>query len=410
MLGLLSAFPARAEPGEHLQIGDTVITPALMAGVEYSSNALHAADATGGGAVDVTVGPKLTLKMTNDNLDLGFDGAYQLRKYFGAKQDLDRYDDFTVSADVNALKRSIVGFRLAEDIGIVNAPVEDVSVHPYASQFTSATSGLLAVRPGYSLEITAGGEFSLDHYGMSDASDTSGSSSFNTRTTYGPTAGAMWKFLPRTAVLLDFSYLHSEYELSSATLGDTTVTFLPHNTTRLDGGLRGRITNRMVVTLTAGYGAAAYGDSAGSPDKSDNLGGNPDGGKATVGNSLQHVLGDASLRYELTETTGLTVGVTKDFRDSFFTNYVSYVKGYASLDARFGDHFGVVAGFDASSEAFRGSESRDDLLLAARGDLNYYIRDWVWVNAGGGWTQRASDDDAVEYDEFTGHFKVNVAY
>ncbi|MSP55127.1 MAG: hypothetical protein EXR69_05915 [Myxococcales bacterium] len=427
VVGLLYASAAHSEPGEHFQIGATAITPAMMVGVEYSSNTLHSAEAEGAGAFDLTIGPKLNLVMTKDNLDLGFNGAYQLRKYFGAKANLDRYDDFTVSADVNALKRSIVGLRLAEDIGIVNAPVDDVSAHPYATQFTTATSGDLLVRPGYALEITAGAEFIMDHFGLSDAQDSNGSSAFNTRTSYGPTASVTWKFLPRTAVLLDFSHLTSSYANATATYGTapaadptnpdaatdgiTTVTFQPHSTTRVEGGLRGRVTKRLVVGLTGGYAAAAYGE-PGAIDKSASIGGNATGGKPTVVDALQHLLADASVRYELTETATVTVGVDKNFRDSFFTNYVSYFKGYASADARFGDHFGAVAGFDASTEAFRGSETRDDLLLAVRGDLNYYIREWVWVNAGGGWTQRASDQAHadVQYDEFSGHFKLRLAY
>ncbi len=414
---LFSASAAHADPGQHFVVGSTTISPGVAAGVEYSTNPYHAvATVPGSDAVDLTVAPKLDLKLQRDDLQLTLGGDYTLKKYFGADVPLDQYNAFDARAGLDALTKSVVGLHLSEDAGLQNSPLDlATSAYPFTTETSSISDGALAVRPGYSLQILAGGEFGINDYATADLSSLHGWSHYNTRDSYGPTGNVEWRFLPRTAVVLDFSYLHSHYLTQSvaiSALSTTPTTFPDANTMKIDGGLRGRVTNRLVVTLMAGYGSDVFVDTTGDAAASIDLGRSSTGGTPTVGEALQHLLFDGSLRYNLTPTTALTLGVAKNFRDSYFTNYVSFLKGYGSLDAKFGDHIGVLGEFDASAEQFRGDETRDDVVLSATGDLDYYIRQWVWLDLGGTWAQRASDQSHtnVQFDEFTGHLKVVLQY
>ena len=89
---------------------------------------------------------------------------------------------------------------------------------------------------------------------------------------------------------------------------------------------------------------------------------------------------------------------------------MSYTRGYLSTELHFGKRVGVDGEFGITPESFRGEETRDDIVLDAKLDATYYIREWVWVTAGGGWQERSSSNASVEFDEFTGHITANVNY
>ena len=405
VMGLLTASSAWAAPGEHITAGDARIVPGVAVGVDYTNNAYHEAvvDSTSG-AVSLEVSPSIQLKLSRDDLDIGLRGTYELHKYFTpATVNLDRYDDFGISGNVDALKKSRIGFRFSEALGIENYPVEAQSdAHPYTKQLQNITTAAIAARPGTALEFSVGGRYAMDDYGTPVTAHADGTRHYNTRHAYGPTAGGVWQLLPRTAVLVDFGWEHAYY--MSPTLTDSTgatISFPDHNMWRITGGLRGRIVDRLSLTAIVGYGDAVY-------DETSVSGASADATQDVTG--LEHLLFNAGIRYDLSDDDKLNLGVSRDFRDSFFTNYVSYTRGYLSTELHFGKRVGVDGEFGITPESFRGEETRDDIVLDAKLDATYYIREWVWVTAGGGWQERSSSNASVEFDEFTGHITANVNY
>ncbi len=405
VIGLLLSSPAWAEPGEHITAGDAVIVPGIAVGVQYTNNAYHVETVTPeSGAANLKVSPGVELRLNRDDLDVNLSGAYSLHKYFTAETTaLDRYDDFSINGNIDALKKSRIGLRLNEGVGIQNFPVDAESdAHPYTKQFRNQTTAAVAARPGSALEFSAGAKYVLDDYGTPASAHEDGTRHYNTRNAIGPTGNVTWQLLPRTAVTADFEWEHAAYVNSTIETpqGDT-LSFPDHNMWRLTGGLRGRVIDRLTVTAIVGYGAADY-DETTVPGA--------DAAAAADLTGLQHLVFDAGFRYDLSENDKFNIGVTKNFRDSFFTNYVSYLRAYASTDLRFAKRVGLDGEFGISPEQFRGQETRDDIVLDAKLDATYFIREWVWITAGGTWQERSSSDTSVQFDEFSGHLTATVNY
>ncbi len=400
--GLLSPV-AWAAPGEHLVAGDVVVAPRIGLGFEYTSNATRVEEVTASdGATNLRIAPGLDLWVNRPDLAASLKGTYELRKHFVASQvGLDRYDDFTLVGDIDALKESMLGFRIGEAVGLQNFPVDAESLdHPYTKQFRNQTSAAVAFRPRSAIEIAAGGSYSLDDY--STASSGSDQRHYNTRHTYGPVANAAWHVLPRTAVVIDFSYSHAFYTDPVVEQEASEDVVLPdHNMLRIAGGLRGRIIDRLVVGLTAGYGSAAYIEES-VPGT--------DPAAAIDLQGIDRLLLNINARYEISSDDGISASLQKDYRDSFFTNYVSYLKGQVGVDARFTPRIGFIGEFSVADENFRGMETRNDLVLGAKLDLSYYIREWASVSAGGSWQERASDDISIQYDQFSARLLANIQY
>lgn len=405
-INLFWALPAMAAPGDHIPLGGAVLTPSLTVGVEHTTNAYHVEEVgADSGATNLKVAPELDLRLTKPEHDFRLHGVYELRKYFAAKDvPLDRYDDFSIRADVDAFDKSVVGLRAHEGLGLQNFPVDsDAPTQSYTSQLRNQTTLALVVRPTSPLEFTAGGRYAFDDYRTAALAGSSDDLRlFNTRHTFGPTASAAWKFIPRTAVVVDFSYDHAVYAVPAIDVVDGANLYFPtHDVVRVAGGLRGRLTERIVITMMAGFGSAVY-DETSVPDA-----------PATAAvdlTGIEQLLVDTSVRYELAENGGIVVGVTKDFRDSFFTNYVSYLKGYVSADARLTELVGVGGELSATSENFRGQVTRDDLLLAAKGDVSFYVQNWASIAAGTTLEQRSSSDATVDYGAVSVRLMFNAVY
>lgn len=404
-LSLLTVSSASADPGEHIRAGDATFAPKLTVAIEHSTNAYKSeVVAPGGGATNMRLAPGLDARLNRDDIDFSLQSEYSLRKYFAAADtNLDRYTDFSIGADVDALKQSVIGLRAHEAVGLLNNPMDTGwSDHPFLTQFRNQSTGAIAIRPGPAFELSLGGSYTMDDYQVPAGETGVGNSRhYDTRHTFGPTAGLAWKFFPRTAVAVDFSYQHA-YFMDTVVIegGGAPIPLPDHNMLRLSGGLRGRVTDKLIVTLMGGYGKAVF-NTASVADLTT---------AAANVTGAQHVLVDTSFRYEVTNDSRVVVGFQKDFRDSFFTNYVAYSKGYAIADLKFTERVGVSGEFDVAGEEFRGNTDRNDLVFMAKGDGTYYMRDWASIVLGAAWQERSSQADNVEYDDVNVHLQANFVY
>ena len=392
-------------------------------GLEYRTNVfLQETDTTA--APNLWIVPKVDVEAKGPSLAFGLSAQYEMRKYLQKSVTaLDRFSDFAFAANLDALNESVLGFRLSDSAALQNNPTNSLaSDQPFVTQFRNTLDGGVVVRPGPALEIATTGQFSYDDFRVPEGAQVGGGRGFNTRSTYGPTGDIKWTFFPRTALVLDWSYLlHNWSENFLTAGGDNPIVgdnlAMPDSAHfKLQAGLRGRMTQRIVVVLTAGYGSAKYNadsvtEAAGSSDGEANAA--LAGFDASI-SGVGHLLMTAQLVYEIDRDKRIVAGYRKDFVDSYFTNYMDYNDFTVRFDGKFGERFGTNAEVTARIETYAGelpTTARQDTLLRVKGDLAFYIQDWMNISGGAWWVQRASrDDDSVEYDDVNIHLMTNISY
>ncbi|MBT3221055.1 MAG: hypothetical protein HN348_18385 [Proteobacteria bacterium] len=403
-----------AGPGDHIRVGDAVIAPRIALGFEYRTNpAQMASDVIGG--PDMTISPSLDISAEGPELAFGFGGKWAMRKFFGPKlTSLDRYSDFTINGDFDVFRKRVVGFKIRENCALLGDPNEDllygnpaleVNQPAYHTRFRNQMGGALVLRAGPTLEFDLGASWAFDDYSTASNNTTASEDakvkleSLNRRHTYGPEITALWTFFPRSALVLDGEYLFNSWAdnsidtsgNSSESLGDSLE--IPNSQHfKIMTGLRGRLTERMVVILMLGYGTGNYGD------KSLNVSG------------VDGLLTTLQLRYDLGASHKLSVGYQKGFLDSFFTNYVSYNYIHAGLESRYGTRFGSNIKILTRFEGYEGQVERNDILLQAQGDFSVDLADWATLSTGVWWIERGSNTSSVEYDDVNIHLLAGFTY
>ncbi len=404
--------PAAAAPGDHVRAGDLTATPEVDLGMEYRTNTYRApTDPTPG--ANLRVAPRLDLDVDTTDNAFRLAGQWEVRKFlFVAADDpdlraeqiqaLDRFNDFNVRGELDLLSSRPVGLVLNESAALRNNQTDrGVLGKPFVTQVRNVLGGGVRVSPGDALHIVPGGQWSYDDYRIPDVDATR--TRFNSRNAYGPTLNVKWDFFPRTSLVLDGSttfnrWVDNEVPVVDLTSGETTSLDLPDSTfVKVRTGIRGRLTERVLLDLYAGYGQALYQAS---------LTGAVSEAAASL-RGLEGLLAAVQARYKLIresdQSAEVGVGYKRDFEDSFFTNYVSY--DYAFANAAFD-----VAGFRPRMqygmrfERYSGAVVRNDVLSRLDAELGYQFRDWGRVSGGMFWQQRAVAQAAyqsAEYDDFT---------
>lgn len=375
---------AHAEPGEHIQAGSATITPELDLGVEFRTNVRRDETEETPGA-NVRVAPGVTVDLSTPQTDFSLGGEYELRKYFGDLSRYDRFNDFRVDADLNAGKQQALGLKLGNHAVLRNLDVANSSQDPFNTQLRNSLNGLVVARPGPVLDIGVGGLWTLDDYRL--PGNDGSARKYNTRNAVGPQWEVQWRFFPRTAVVLEGSYQLNRWAENSV----AGVNLPNSNFFRLLAGMRGRLTERVVLIAMLGYGSGKYTD--------DN---------SVAG--LAKLLAQAQLKYTLSPGRVIEVGYIKDFEDSYFTNYLTYNRVFARFDGRIGSRAGLLVGASLIPESYTGDVTRNDLRIRGEADFRYHIQDWASITSGVWYNQRASDDSGVEYKDVNIHVLGTFTY
>jgi len=403
---------AWAGPGDHIRVGEATITPRISVGFEHSTNVYHSDDNVVGGT-NLHVAPGLDVGVDGPDLKFQLSGDYELRKYFQPSvTSLDRYNDFQVGASLEALRRGPIGFGLSDSLGLRNSPADiPSSDEPFQTQFRNQLDGAVHIRPGSALQIRVGGRWAFDDIQV--ASGITSERGFNRKHSGGPTLGVDWAFFPRTALLLESSYefhrwgenvISTVESEASDGLGDELAK--PNSDHfRISLGMQGRITEKIVVVLGAGYGFANYDETSVNGGESADT----EGFAADV-RGAEHLLLDASFRYDFSPTDQFVLGYEKDFNDVFFSNYASYHRVFTRVNKRFGKRFGTAGELAIRYEDYAGEIERQDLFFEADASFSVYINDWADVSIGGNFDRRGSSDADVLYNDFTAYLRSNFVY
>lgn len=448
--GLMSvACPAFAEPGDHIRVGDAIISPSLSAGLGYHTN-VYLQETDPVGAPDLTLSPRIELSLDRPDWQLASGLGYQLRKFIDTApddginvQNLDRFNDVDANLGLNILRRSLVGVRLADRFQVANTPAELGGSETSANIVTTSNdlNGGLLFRPGSAIEIGALGQFGFDHYRVPDSFlGSTNALNYNDRSTYGPTLQAQWTFLPKTSVQVAGSMVWNRWrnnliaasgpEIEGLDYGD----FLgkPDSSGwRAMAGLKGQVTQKVSAELSFGYGQLRYdeqsvidaGAALSIPTSSSELdlaSASPDA--ENFARDLTS-FGEGSLAlvqfaYVPLKGHALNLGYKKDYQDAFFTNYVTFHYVYLRYQGTLLNKLKLSPEVGLRMDHFHGEVSRADRNLVLKGQAAYAFSKFLSANAGIGWNERAcgaSDCsngafEPTEYDDVYGTLGVTLTW
>jgi hypothetical protein len=402
-------------------VGQTEIVPSIELRGVHRTN-VYLAEGTKTLADGVKVGaeeqsgtavrlhPSLTVSLDSDDTSLDFNVDYQAVKFLEEKhKNLDRYKDIELGLVFNTLKNSVVGIKLSERFHITGRETEaDYATSAYINHLMNNSSGRISIRPGSSLELDLGGHYTFDKYDVSGETTAEGSPGLNSRTAYGPAVDLKWAFFPKTAIVASYSHTWFSWEnnlvdtkgdgITVAEFGETLG--IPNGTDwRATLGLRGRLTEKVVIGIIGGYGEMDYDESsvpaqAVPSERFDkDLNGFPSG-----------LITIVELGYRATEAQSVTVGYRKAFQDVYFSNFVDFHNGFVRYEGLFADRVGVKLQLGYRYEQYVGEVSRDDHLMNLGLDLSYKATRWLDVGTNVKWQQRGSADglhSEIEYDDLT---------
>lgn len=446
-VALLSGARAEAGAGDHIQVGDYVeIAPSISTGVEFRTNSFLSVGAVQSErprdqarpSFNYLLRPRLGIEVNHPKVKFNFDGVYELRKWFDKDlaESLDRFNDFTITSGIDVLPKGVVGFAVRDTAVLRNRE----SDNPYRgnallTQLRNDVGADLKFRIGPEFEVAAGFGWAFHNYRVPGAQE---DRNLNTRNTYAPSLTVNWRFFPNTAFVVETVYQRNVWKTNWI---PTEQTVAPED---LDGlgavrsygeflampdshhfkamaGMRGRVTRNVVAILMAGWGLGRYDlgsvdeESAGNPG----LGNEADPAAAGFDQNVKGVDGllvvarmeiDAGFNDERTFGQKVDILFRKDFQDSFFTNYVHQNHLRLGLQSRWGRYLTSNVGFGPRFEEYVGEVERRDIFLRADFGLRIAPTRWMGFDVGGAWSQRASSQTDVQYDNIQAFVLANFSY
>ncbi|MBI5482547.1 MAG: outer membrane beta-barrel protein [Deltaproteobacteria bacterium] len=183
------------------------------------------------------------------------------------------------------------------------------------------------------------------------------------------TLDGKWKFLPKTAVVLNVS----QGIVSRPDLVIGAVEHPDSDPFRVEAGLIGQLTYRLSATVKAGYGNGFYQAALGRPSPA----------------SFNNALVTAQLRWQIATTGSLTLGFTRNFFDSLFSDYYTDNRATLRYDhmlfSRLVLHLDggyTYREYDGLDQAVWGITSRNDNVIEGHAGVDWRIKEWLFVGAG----------------------------
>ncbi len=433
-LPMLCSGVAMAEPGDHIRAGGLEIIPAIEFRGQRRSNIYlsegESTDSDGnpvgleeqpGTAVRVHPSLVMSAKGAANNLDLSFD--YNLVKFFEEEHtNLDRYKDFEFGLGTQLLNDSPVGLKLNERYHVTGRETEAVqSNSAYVTHTMNHTGGRIAIRPGSSLELDVGGIYTFDKYSVGGGSAGSSSPTLNSRTGYGPAVDLKWNFFPRTAIIATYekSWFGWENNLVDTQGDGLTETEFGSSLGVPDGqlwrtslGLRGRLTEKLIIGIVGGYGEMDYDENSVSGQDSEGDA-SSQGYDRDLKGFPEGMIGLVEVGYAVADSQTVTFGYRKGFQDVYFTNFVDFHNAFFRYESLYADRLGVKANLGYRFEQYVGEVNRDDHVINMGLDMAYHVTKWFDTVGGVQWRQRGSadgDHSEIEYSDTTISLGLNFTY
>lgn len=394
--GLAGVCKAR---GPGIKAGDGRMHPYIELTEIYDSNTSYFADDAVADLV-LRIRPGLTLSFPSEWVSLEFDGQIGYDHYFGA-QDQKTRNLSTITGEAGMQ----VGFNSE---GQVSLFVEDVFYRTGDPRYTSLTGRFdrtdnetrarLQIKPvdgSPSFGLAYG--FFLDWFDQTDQGEAEAMSSYAHRIYFS----ANWKFLPKTALTLDFDTDLRRYP-NEYSLGGRNKDL---NAIRVTAGVIGQVAPNISVVARLGYGDTLISDQSGY-----------------AGSDYRSVIGQVEGKFKWRNTI-IQIGYLRDFQPVVMFAYFGQDRVYARYSQRFLQKFALAAefGFDwlihgvavQAETASRGQ--RSDGLVSLHLAFSYYIKNWMTVGVAYDLQSRFSDwsqpeGGSVDYTKNLVSIHVGVDY
>lgn len=338
---------------------------------QYDTNIFYSSvgTATGGWVVDVI--PGFDMQVAGNTASLDLKGALDAKQYVtSVAKDLSRvFGTASLGAGLN--RHGAIGLELT-DAFAHSDQTPSLSVAQTVISNHNDLQLQVPLRPGGgALQLTLGGQWvkeSFEQYVTALGCDPAinptcvpgniGAYGYNQ---YGGSAEVRWRFLPRTALVLDGNYFQRSPD-------DLTVSRKVRGA-RGNAGLAGLVTTRLAVTLKGGWGTAF--DSPGF--------------------TYSTWLANVELQYVTQGPVGAKIGYLHDFRADPGTDYAVYSVDRAYLEGRLliGGRLTLraTASWDALKYVINGVTSNVISLVPA---VDYELLRWVYVGASYTLTSRST--------------------
>ncbi len=439
------ALPAWGDPGDHIRVGDsTVITPGLDTGVEFRSNAYLAVgavqSATPGdralAAFNFFLEPWIDVRVATPKVRFAFDGRYTLRKFFVQQvaENLDQYSAFNVGARLDVAPESVVGFHIRDRASLNNRASDNrYFTNALLTQLRNELAGGLTFRVGPEFKIDTDVAWAYHNFRIPGVD---AQRALNTRDSITPSLTVAWNFFPRTAFVVEsnvdvhrwFSNWIPTNQPATAQTGNLSARSygeylaMPNSThVKAWTGVRGRLTDHLVVSLMLGYGTGLYSvksvaeDSAADPGIGDEADPDVSGFGVNVSGTAG-ILAVARFEIDLGYSKKRTFGqkiltmYRKEFTDSFFTNFLDYHMGQVGLKSRWGRYLRSDLSAAVRAEKYSGEVERNDVFWSANGAVHILPAKWMDIELGASWVQRASSQAEIQYDNVIGRAVLHFTY
>lgn len=317
-----------------LRTGEFVLYPSMGLMGHYDSNLFNGSDKEKGnlpvGATSLRFLPRLSLvNDPNSNVTFSFLGAGDARLYMSDNANVKAQQNVggNVNLDVTFGQRRALSFslfnyfnralrannwetsqslnRIANDVGA------RIEFHP----------GDIPERRPFNVAVAAA--YAIDLFDDFSAGNTS---TIRTKLT------GSWRFLPKTAAILDTSWDFRKYERTGAGSNALITSKLAADSKpfRVRMGLSGALTKRVSLQALAGWGISAHAENS----------------------EFNSYLASVGVGLRASESTRFYVAYDRDFSDSFFANFASFHRFSLSLKQRFGSVLDVSGSFGVRLTTF----------------------------------------------------------
>mgnify|MGYP002629056695 CR=1 FL=1 len=301
-----------------LRSGDFTLLPSVSLDGHYDTNVFNGNEDENNKpltATSVRITPRLSLNNGKETeVQFKFAAAGDIRLYVADNESINNLTNFGGNADlgVDFAARRAISLTVFNNFSRALRP-NNWETTATLNRINNQVGARVSFHPGETperrpLEISLMGAYVKDEFEDFAFGDTS---TVRSRLT------GSWRFLPRTAAILDAGWDFRSF----GTVSQFTSNSSPW---RVQGGLAGALTSRVTFRLTAGWGNSMHDSGA----------------------SFNSALGNVSLGYAPSATTFLAVGYSRDFQQSYYGNFVDANRGSLSLQQRFGNLMEVTAWFN----------------------------------------------------------------
>jgi hypothetical protein len=377
LVALSLAARADAGPGNGIRLGGSAarLHPYLEVEGRYDSNLVFSDAGEQQAGYIIHIRPGLSLESPSDRAAVDFRGELDWAQYLGEHSDLSRmFGDASLSIGLN--RRGSVGLELT-DVFRRSSSTENLSLGFAVISNTNDVQVRVPIRPGGgAFEVTVSGGWRLESFepfvkgALCDETPSLECDPDEiAKLDYSDANAGLdlrWKFLPKTAVLLQGEYWQR--------FPADTSTGLETSGYRSWAGLAGLFSAHVAGTLKGGYGSVSFSE-------------------ADSSGSISSWLANAEAEWIPTETASLRLGYLHDVAadpgaDGAYSSNRGYADGRVLLAALYTAQ--LSASYERRTYEAGGFVEAADLLTLTP-TVDFAVARWLTAGAGISYTRRTSD-------------------